>query len=111
MRHLTVESHDDLLKAIEDNKGSYTKIFLLFTGSKDEQGISWCPPCNAAEPVLKKALEEFEAEEPEDASQTLFVKIMVGGMDVWKDLENPSPFRKAFTLKWVPTLLKYGTVS
>ena len=31
-------------------------LFLLFTGSKNSSGRSWCPDCTAAEPVIEEAL-------------------------------------------------------
>ena len=37
-------------------------LFLLFTGSKGEQGRSWCPDCTRAAPVVFSALEEFSPE-------------------------------------------------
>lgn len=35
-------------------------LFLLFTGSKAaDSGLSWCPDCTRAAPVVHAALEEF----------------------------------------------------
>mmetsp|Transcript_6829 Transcript_6829/g.13125 ORF Transcript_6829/g.13125 Transcript_6829/m.13125 type:complete len:147 (+) Transcript_6829:36-476(+) len=34
-------------------------LFLLFTGSKNESGLSWCPDCTRAAPVVFSALEEY----------------------------------------------------
>ena len=31
-------------------------IFILFTGSKDEKGHSWCPDCNTADPVIHNCI-------------------------------------------------------
>ena len=28
-------------------------VFVLFSGSKDESGASWCPDCVTADPVVK----------------------------------------------------------
>lgn len=31
-------------------------VFIYFTGSKVENGTSWCPDCNVAEPILREAI-------------------------------------------------------
>ncbi|RYY88751.1 DUF953 domain-containing protein [archaeon] len=28
-------------------------LFVLFTGEKDARGVSWCPDCSRAEPLLE----------------------------------------------------------
>lgn len=76
MKRVTVDSHDSLVQLLADNKQS--KALLLFTGSKDADGQSWCPDCNVSEPVVKKCLDDFEAADPEQAAETLFVTIFVG---------------------------------
>ena len=38
-------------------------VFILFTGNKDE-GKSWCPDCNVAEPVINESL-QFLGEDSE----------------------------------------------
>eukprot|EP01032_Pedospumella_encystans_P026605 gene26605-30065_t len=40
-------------------------LFLLFTGSKNSSGRSWCPDCTAAEPVIEEALSSIpEGKDP-----------------------------------------------
>ncbi len=46
-------------------------MFILFTGDKDENGVSWCPDCNVAEPVIKNNLDKLN--ENTDEFLTCFV--------------------------------------
>lgn len=41
------------LSKLENSKNS---VFILFTGAKDDQGKSWCPDCNVADPVIDNNL-------------------------------------------------------
>ncbi len=47
------------------------RVFILFTGDKDENGVSWCPDCNVAEPVIKNNLDKLN--ENTDEFLTCFV--------------------------------------
>ena len=81
MKRIQIDSHEATLKVIEENKGEFSKMFLLFTGSKGEDGSSWCPDCVSSEPVVHKTLEEFESEFPVEAIKSLFVTVYVGVRD------------------------------
>lgn len=81
MKKLSVDSHDTLIHVIDENKYEFAKITLLFTGSKLEDGTSWCPDCNEAEPVIEKCLTQYEVDEPVEAQKTLFIIISVGIRD------------------------------
>ena len=59
------------IKDIDKNK----IILLLFTGSKDSSGISWCPDCNVAEPVLQKLLSDESYASNDDF---VFITVYVG---------------------------------
>ncbi len=38
-------------------------VYILFTGDKNlEDGSSWCPDCNVADPVIKGFLSDLDAE-------------------------------------------------
>lgn len=44
-----------LLSHINDlSKDKSKTVLLLFTGSKDNAGVSWCPDCVRAEPVIDR---------------------------------------------------------
>ena len=48
-------------------------VYILFTGDKNlEGGLSWCPDCNDADPVIKKNLEEINTE------SSIFITCFVG---------------------------------
>lgn len=81
MKKLSVDSHETLIRVIDENKYEFAKITLLFTGSKLEDGTSWCPDCNDAEPVIEKCLVQYEVDEPVEAQKTLFITISVGIRD------------------------------
>jgi hypothetical protein len=108
IRKETVTSYDSLLRLLEEQKSAYKKRVVLFTGSKDAAGVSWCPDCNVADPIIKKCLDNYEAEEPGDASKTLFVTALVGERSIWKDQNNA--WRKGkFAVRSVPTLALDGS--
>lgn len=81
MKKLSVYDHDTLIRLIDENKYDFAKITLLFTGTKREDGSSWCPDCNEAEPVIEKCLNQYEVEEPVEAQKTLFITVSVGIRD------------------------------
>jgi thiol-disulfide isomerase/thioredoxin len=35
-----------------------SEVIVVFSGAKNEEGESWCPPCNAAAPSYKSNLED-----------------------------------------------------
>lgn len=39
-----------------DKEKAAKKVFILFTGSKDESGDSWCPDCVKADPIIHSCL-------------------------------------------------------
>lgn len=82
MKKVTVDSYDELLQLLDKvNRNEIKKTLLLFTGSKASNGLSWCPDCNDADPVIKQCLATYEETQPADAAQTLFVTVVVGERD------------------------------
>eukprot|EP00088_Acartia_fossae_P039505 TRINITY_DN41127_c0_g1_i1.p1 TRINITY_DN41127_c0_g1~~TRINITY_DN41127_c0_g1_i1.p1 ORF type:complete len:141 (+),score=11.53 TRINITY_DN41127_c0_g1_i1:52-423(+) len=77
-------------------------LFVLFSGSKNAAGESWCPDCVTAYPVVQKCLEAVD-----DDSNFLYVE--VGDRGTWKDPECIFRTAKETQLKSVPTLIKWGT--
>jgi len=76
-------------------------IFALFCGGKNAAGVSWCPDCVTAEPVVKGEIGLI-------AEDACFVYVDVGGRDYWKNKENDFRVDPQLKLTGVPTLLKYG---
>jgi len=77
-------------------------VFVMFSGSKDSNGESWCPDCVVAEPVVTAAMEKAPP-----GSHYLYVG--VGGRAAWKDPAGVFRTSKDTLLKSVPTLVKWGT--
>eukprot|EP00092_Neocalanus_flemingeri_P015670 GFUD01016962.1.p1 GENE.GFUD01016962.1~~GFUD01016962.1.p1 ORF type:complete len:125 (-),score=30.80 GFUD01016962.1:63-437(-) len=77
-------------------------VFVMFSGSKDSNGVSWCPDCVDAEPVVNGCLSTL-------ASDTHYLYVGVGGRDFWKDQNCVFRTAKETQLKTVPTLIKWGT--
>ena len=44
MPEITVYGFEALTKALAENNSQ--RKFVLFTGSKDKDGVSWCSDCN-----------------------------------------------------------------
>merc|ERR1712029_813693 len=87
---------------VEELSNEGLPLFVHFSGSK-ENGVSWCPDCVVAEPIIESTLEK-EAKEP-----TNYLYIGVGGLAFWKDpncIFRTDPMTK---LKSVPTVFKWGS--
>ncbi|CAL1537049.1 unnamed protein product [Lymnaea stagnalis] len=99
VRSITVEGYEALKKALTEVQGP---VFILFSGSPDDSGVSWCPDCVKADPVIERNLDRA----PEDST---LIHCLVGDRTFWKDPNNE--FRKdpQFLVKCVPTLLKFGS--
>ncbi|CDQ77741.1 unnamed protein product [Oncorhynchus mykiss] len=46
-----VHGYDEFCKAVSERKGN--DIFAYFSGDIDTQGLSWCPDCVKAEPIVR----------------------------------------------------------
>ncbi|XP_015368406.1 PREDICTED: thioredoxin domain-containing protein 17-like [Diuraphis noxia] len=93
-----------LMKILEESK---QQTFVVFTGTPNESGESWCSDCVVADPVIKKQIEHNE----EHLKDTNIVYAQVGKREEWKN-NNENPFRldKKIRLQFLPTLLKWGTL-
>ncbi|XP_077995571.1 thioredoxin domain-containing protein 17-like [Glandiceps talaboti] len=101
VQKVSVEGLDAYLEKVEEYKNKPC-VYAYFSGSKGEDGKSWCPDCVAAEPVVEKHLPEA----PEDA---VFIYCSVGGRAFWKDPNNRFRTHPELQLKGVPTLLQVNT--
>ncbi|XP_042207722.1 thioredoxin domain-containing protein 17-like [Homarus americanus] len=102
VQKIEVEGFEAFVEQVETFKSSGKPIFVLFSGSKDSNGKSWCPDCVVAEPVVKGALDKA----PQDA---VFIYVGVGDRAFWKDKNCVFRTDSRTKLKSVPTLMKYGT--
>ncbi|XP_039613160.1 thioredoxin domain-containing protein 17 [Polypterus senegalus] len=95
---LKVQGYEEFTKVVKEHKDK--NVFAYFTGNKNEQGVSWCPDCVKAEPVVRSQMQYL----PEDS---IFIFCQVGERAYWKDPKND--FKQILKLRGVPTLLRYGT--
>ncbi|CAO1326339.1 unnamed protein product [Diamesa serratosioi] len=98
-RHF-VKGWDEFEKLVVSLEPLKQPINVFFSGDKDElTGVSWCPYCVKADPVIEKALESASPD-----SQFIHVEIP---RPFWKDLQNP--FRKdpRCNLVFLPTILRW----
>ena len=48
------------LKSVDTNITKF--VYILFTGNKNEDGVSWCPQCTDADPVIQEYVKDLDAE-------------------------------------------------
>uniref|UniRef100_A0A0N4ZEJ8 Thioredoxin domain-containing protein 17 n=1 Tax=Parastrongyloides trichosuri TaxID=131310 RepID=A0A0N4ZEJ8_PARTI len=101
-QNIKVNGYEELKATIASNHGK--RIFVLFTGSKNADGVSWCPDCVLSEPVIEEAVEK----DLSNSINTTFITCYVGGRDYWKDKENPFRKDEAFKVNCIPTLIEIG---
>ncbi|KAM4797004.1 thioredoxin domain-containing protein 17 [Rhinophrynus dorsalis] len=95
---LKVQGYEEYCKEVEKHKNQ--DVFVYFSGSKNADGVSWCPDCVKAEPVVRGELDSL----PEGS---VFIYCQVGERPYWKDPNNE--FKRNLKLTGVPTLLKIGS--
>lgn len=100
IRHHVV-GYESFLKFFESFQ-KLEPVFVLYTGTKLENGKSWCPDCVEAEPFIEAGLKLAPA-------NSHFVVVEVGDRAFWKDPK--CPFRKdpMAQLRVLPTLAKWKT--
>ena len=47
-----VEGFDAFKAKVSELSSAGGDLFVMFSGSKDAGGVSWCPDCVSAEPVV-----------------------------------------------------------
>ncbi|CAH2086121.1 unnamed protein product [Euphydryas editha] len=99
----TLNNYDEFVKYVENIKTRKRNIYFLFTGSKKENGRSWCIYCQLAEPVVKAYLSELN-------KNIIFVYVDVGEREYWKDRACPFRTDSRSKLMVIPTLIKWGGV-
>ena len=91
------------LKAYTASVEKGRRLFILFTGNKVD-GVSWCPDCNVADPVVHKSLSLLNGETDE------FITCYVGDRTTWKNPENEFRTDRETKLVCVPTLVLWKSV-
>ncbi|XP_058467905.1 thioredoxin domain-containing protein 17-like [Malaya genurostris] len=95
-----VTGYDQFIRFIEKYKNEKNTVNILFSGSKLENGLSWCSDCVEASPFIETALKHAPA-------TAHFIYVDVGDRQAWKDMQNP--FRKNVDthLSVIPTLIRW----
>ncbi|XP_072909580.1 thioredoxin domain-containing protein 17 isoform X1 [Hemitrygon akajei] len=136
MAIVEVSGYDEFMKAVERNKGK--TIYAYFTGSKDTDGVSWCPDCVKGEyrghfrawdsnkglnanPSTAKLLSSFRhirctVELSEPVVRAELGKMPEGSVFIYCQTgtrpewkDLKNKFRTELKINGVPTLMKYGT--
>ncbi|KAK2177779.1 hypothetical protein NP493_578g00010 [Ridgeia piscesae] len=100
VKEIEVHGFDELMKTTEAEEGN--KVCVLFTGTLDDNGQSWCPDCVKADPVIKECLQYADPE-------TVFITCFVGDRKYWKDQKNEFRTSSKTKVKSIPMLMVWGT--
>lgn len=73
-----VEGFEAFQSKVSELAATGDDVFVMFSGSKNADGVSWCPDCVTAEPVVNKCLESL----PDDSH---YLYVGVGDRTFWKD--------------------------
>ena len=52
-----VEGFDAFKAKVEELAGTGADVFVMFSGSKNAEGVSWCPDCVEAKPAIQKLVD------------------------------------------------------
>ncbi|KAL1490977.1 hypothetical protein ABEB36_011644 [Hypothenemus hampei] len=96
-----VQGYDDFLEFFKSFDIKNQLVHVYFTGSKDASGVSWCPDCNTAWPIIEKELAALPAD-------SHFVLVEVGDRDFWKDPKCPFRTDPKTKLLVIPTLKRWN---
>lgn len=96
-----IQGYEDFQNFFKDLKIT-EPVYVLYTGTKLENGQSWCPDCVEAEPYIEKGFEL--GQEP-----CHLVTVEVGDRPFWKDPNCVFRTNTTTKLKVLPTLAKWGT--
>jgi hypothetical protein len=95
---ITVEDYNN--GAFDELISNKATFFGYFTGSVNEEGVSWCPDCVTAKPIVKEAIKILEKVN----TKILYVELPVE-RSVWKDQDFI--YRTKLKVTNVPTLVFY----
>ncbi|KAH0561877.1 thioredoxin domain-containing protein 17 [Cotesia glomerata] len=96
-----VEGYENFLLLMENLKAD-GPIIVLYSGSKLENGLSWCSDCVEAAPAIEEGLTAA----PESAH---IVHVEVGDRAYWKDFKCPFRTNPKTKLNVLPTMALWGT--
>nr|XP_018897660.1 PREDICTED: thioredoxin domain-containing protein 17-like [Bemisia tabaci] len=77
-------------------------VFLLFRGSNNDKGVSWCPDCVKAEPIIKDVYDSLD-----NKHTRALIQVSVGNREVWKDPKCSFRTDPRLKLTNIPTIIKW----
>lgn len=89
----TAQTPESVLAAIPSDTSPAKPCYMIFFASPTSTGLSWCPDC-------LRAMQPISDHIPDEQSSLVYV----GSRDEWGDKANP--FRKAFGIERLPTVVK-----
>ncbi|XP_050537166.1 thioredoxin domain-containing protein 17-like [Daktulosphaira vitifoliae] len=100
-------TYDEFVTLMKKLDGSNHESFILFTGTPNESGESWCSDCVNAEPIIKNQIEKNK----ERLKNANIIFAYAGKREEWKNCPgNPFKTDKRTKLQFLPTLMKWGTL-
>ncbi|KAL1206411.1 Thioredoxin-like protein Clot [Cardamine amara subsp. amara] len=95
----TLASVLEQLKSDETNRNKINFILFL-ANNHPTTGLSWCPDCVRAEPVINKILEE-------STEEVNLIRAYAGDRPTWRNPAHPWRVDPRFKLTGVPTLVRW----
>uniref|UniRef100_A0A0C9SB29 Thioredoxin-like protein Clot n=1 Tax=Wollemia nobilis TaxID=56998 RepID=A0A0C9SB29_9CONI len=96
-----VDNFSAALTSVEANNDKDRITLLLFLADKDpSSGLSWCPDCVRAEPVIYKTLEK-------SGKNVTLLRGFAGDRPTWRNPSHPWRMDERFKLKGLPTLIRW----
>lgn len=99
---ITVSKTEDFGAALEKAMTTTLPLFILFTGAKQNNGISWCPDCVAAEPIIEASLAKL-------SRPIVFLECPVLREEYRGNSEYTYRTHPTFKLACVPTLIRMSS--
>lgn len=100
VHQVEVEGYENFCQKITELEKN-GKVIVMFAGSLDDTGKSWCPDCVVAEPVVESVIKVSKED-------FYFLVVRVGARNEWKAPDCPFRKDKRTLLKSIPTLLEWG---
>lgn len=101
--NVNIEGYENFVNYIKNLETETRPVYIYFSGSKTSEGVSWCPDCVEAEPVLLQFINNLKRD-------IVFVYVDVGNREYWKDLACPFRTNPHVKLMVLPSLLKWREV-
>ncbi|KAK5644891.1 hypothetical protein RI129_006191 [Pyrocoelia pectoralis] len=96
-----IEGYDQFSEFMKNFANTDGEVYVYFSGSKLPSGISWCPDCIKAKPIVEEALKLAKP-------NSHFIVVDVGSREIWKDRNCPFRTDPKTRLLVIPTLIRWG---